>query len=238
MIKKILILSDNEIIAKFLWDNIANNPEYDQLSFDFHHSGNIDSKSWLGGFTKMNVNKKQNQIISDYHLIISAHCKQIFPKELVNSVRCINIHPGYLPYNRGWYPHVFSIINGLPAGVTIHEMDEKIDHGPIIIRKEVELKPWDTSETLYERIIKLEHELIESNFTTIINNNYTLYKPIESGNINYKKDFEKLKNIDINKTGSFNDFFKILRALSFGNLNKLKIGHFEYTISINSTTLR
>lgn len=64
----------------------------------------------------INPKKDFNHIIRTYDLVFSLHCKKIFPKVLTDSVRCINIHPGYCPYNRGIYPHVFSIINGRPAG--------------------------------------------------------------------------------------------------------------------------
>lgn len=236
MDKKILIISDNEVIAKFIWDLIQHSSEFDVKQFDLNHSGKIGDKSWLSSFKEINVIEKQDCLINDRSLIISAHCKQIFPKELVNNVRCVNIHPGYLPFNRGWYPHVFSIINELPAGATIHVMDEKIDHGPIIVRKEIKIEEWDTSKTLYDKIIKLEKELISGNLPKIIKNTYKIYTPKEKGNINFKKDFERLKNIDINKTGSFNDFFSLLRALSFDDLNVVKIGKTPYRVNIKTKT--
>ena len=41
----------------------------------------------------------------------------------------MNLHPSYLPYNRGKDPYVWSILNEKPFGTTIHEMNEKIDDG-------------------------------------------------------------------------------------------------------------
>jgi methionyl-tRNA formyltransferase len=79
-------------------------------------------------------------------------------------MRCINIHPGLNPYNRGWYPQVFAINNGLPHGATIHEMDDKIDHGDIIYQKSVDIKLSDTSKTLYERVLDTEIFLFKENF--------------------------------------------------------------------------
>ena len=65
------------------------------------------------------------------------------------------------PHNRGWFPQVFSLINGKPCGVTIHEIDEKLDHGDIIVQKEVVAEPWDTSLDVYNKILNTEVELIE-----------------------------------------------------------------------------
>jgi len=103
-----------------------------------------------------------NHIIKTYGLVFSVHCKKIFPKFLLEKVRCINVHPGLNPHNKGMFPHVFSIINGLPAGVTIHEMTERIDDGPVIFQEEVKISPHDTGETLYGRILKAEYQLLAS----------------------------------------------------------------------------
>ena len=39
---------------------------------------------------------------------------------------CINLHPAFLPYNRGNYPNVWSIVDKTPAGVTLHYIDEDV----------------------------------------------------------------------------------------------------------------
>ena len=43
------------------------------------------------------------------------------------------------------FQQVFSILNKLPVGVTIHEMDEQLDHGIIIVQKEINIFSWETS---------------------------------------------------------------------------------------------
>ena len=156
-----------------------------------------------------------HNIDSNYDLIISAHCKKIFPSKLVNSFRCINIHPGLNPYNRGWFPQVFSLINKLPIGATIHEVDEKIDHGPIIFQEEVEIESTDTSFSLYNKIIKKEIELFEINFNDIINNSYKTTIPKREGNLNLKKDFDNLCELDLNNVDTLENHINILRALTF-----------------------
>ena len=159
---------------------------------------------------------KANEIKKNYSLAISIHCKQFFPSHLVNNIRCINVHPGYNPYNRGWYPQVFSILNGLKSGVTIHEMDEKLDHGPIIVQKEYKIESWDTSGTAYEKIMKLERELVFEHFLSIRDNKYKAVLPCKEGNINISKDFEKIKCLSLDEHGRFGDFLNRLRALTHG----------------------
>lgn len=111
--------------------------------FDYRYSPFNDEFAGRFGseeVTPMRVSENIGTILRDYSCVIALHCKQVFPAELVKGIRCINIHPGLNPYNRGWFPHVFSIINGLPVGVTLHEMDKELDHGPIIDQEELKVR--------------------------------------------------------------------------------------------------
>lgn len=167
--------------------------------------------------------------LGDYDLIFSLHCKKIFPKWLVSTVRCINIHPGYNPYNRGMFPHVWSIINGLPAGVTIHEMDEKIDNGAILARQRVFLTQYDTSETLYKRVIDAEIGLLMSALGDILDGKLESFNPEVSGNYNSMNDFKKLCEIDLNEHSKT---INILRALTHGDYKNAKFGNRHLKLEI------
>src|ERR1700687_1667074 len=168
----------------------------------------------LGDVPRLDLRTRHVTIGDQYGLTISIHCKQLFPPELIKSVRCVNIHPGFNPFNRGWFPQAFSIINGMKAGVTIHEIDEKLDHGPIIVQKEYEIKPWDTSGSAYANIMKLERELLLEHYPSIRTGSYSARPPEEEGNVNYKRDFEDLKKIDLSRRGCFRDFLNHIRALT------------------------
>lgn len=72
----------------------------------------------------------------------------------------LNLHTSYLPWNRGAYPNVWSILDGSPAGVTLHRVDAGWDTGPIIAQRRVPVEPWDTAGTLYEKLIATGAELV------------------------------------------------------------------------------
>jgi methionyl-tRNA formyltransferase len=189
--------------------------------------GDIDIRQSRGGTLQdlpvIDARRDIDRIIRDYGLVISIHCRQFFPASLVNAVRCVNVHPGFNPSNRGWFPQIFSLINGKPAGVTIHEMDEQLDHGPIIVQEEVQLRRWDTSGSAYRRIMLAERRLLMANFPMIRDGTYETYSPGE-GNLNTKEDFERLKRIDLNETGTFADFLNRLRALTH---NEVRNAYFD-----------
>lgn len=65
---------------------------------------------------------------------------------------CLNLHLSYLPYNRGAYPNVWCIVEGTPAGVSLHYMDPGVDTGPILKRRKVPVEPADTGYTLYRKL--------------------------------------------------------------------------------------
>ncbi len=165
----------------------------------------------------IDMKKDQTGLPSKYDLIFSLHCKQLFPAELIKKIKCINVHPGFNPYNRGWFPQVFSIVNGMKAGATIHEIDEQLDHGAIIAQREVPIESYDTSMSVYEKIQTAEVELLKENLENILSNNYSTFLPKEEGKVNLKKDFNALCKIDLNKRVTMKWALDYLRALTHGD---------------------
>jgi len=161
----------------------------------------------------VDVKKEADRIVSEYDLVFSFHCKQIFPESLTSGTRCINFHPGFNPYNRGWFPHIFSMVNGLPTGVTVHEMDKYIDKGRIIYQEKVSIEESDDSEKVYDKIMKLEEKIMMDKFEDIINKKYSTFVP-EKGNCNTKVDYEKFRKIDLDQKLSFRECLNFLRALT------------------------
>lgn len=85
-------------------------------------------------------------------LVISYRYRHILSKDVVRSVRCINLHPSYLPYGRGADSNPWSFLEDTPKGVTIHHMDEGLDTGEIIVQKKVVFKKEKTLGETYDRL--------------------------------------------------------------------------------------
>ena len=83
-------------------------------------------------------------------LIISCYNPKIIPKEELTCL-AINFHPGLLPYNRGMYSHIWPLVDGSPAGVTIHYINDKLDGGNILVQKRVPVYPMDIASDLEDR---------------------------------------------------------------------------------------
>lgn len=81
-----------------------------------------------------------------------------FAREYKNKI--MNIHPALLPAFKGTRGIMDAFRYGVKkTGVSVHFVDEELDHGPIILQEAVTISEDDTPETLEEKIHKVEHRL-------------------------------------------------------------------------------
>jgi methionyl-tRNA formyltransferase len=129
---------------------------------------------------------------------------------------CVNLHPSYLPYNRGKSPNVWSIVNGTPVGVTFHYMNEDIDEGDIIARRRIETSFADTGKDLHRRLERAQFDLFtdvwpefESGAVEVTPQRQT------DGRFHTVEDFRALCEIDPDAEYTARDLLDRLRALTF-----------------------
>ncbi len=211
----ICVITDNEYIYNEFQNLIKDSLHRFTFFYSYKNAAFLKKYSESNSFRPINLKEEDDTFFSKYGLFFSLHCKQLFPSKLVDKYRCINIHPGLNPFNRGWFPQVFSIINKKPIGVTIHEMDNQLDHGPIIYQKEINIKQEETSYDIYCRIQRLEIEMLKLHLDDLILGKYKSYPMKDEGNINYMHDFKSLCKIELNQIGTFGEFIDILRATTF-----------------------
>jgi methionyl-tRNA formyltransferase len=73
----------------------------------------------------------------------------------------INVHGSLLPKYRGAAPIQWAIASGeTVTGVTTMRLDEGLDTGPMLMRREVPIGPSETSEDLYPRLSQIGAELL------------------------------------------------------------------------------
>ena len=75
--------------------------------------------------------------------------------------RVLNVHPALLPSFPGAHGVADALDWGVKVtGVTVHLVDEEVDHGPILLQEAIEVHHDDTWATLEPRIHALEHRLL------------------------------------------------------------------------------
>lgn len=129
---------------------------------------------------------------------------------------CVNLHPALLPYNRGAHPNVWSIVEGTPAGATLHLVDEGVDTGAILAQRELPVEPVDTGETIYRRLEQVCVDLFQQAWPEFVAGKLTPQpQPREADTSHRVRDLERISEIDLNRSYRASDLINLLRARTF-----------------------
>jgi methionyl-tRNA formyltransferase len=88
---------------------------------------------------------------------------QIIPAAIIYSppLNSINLHFSLLPKYRGASPVQWAILNGeKKTGVTVFELNERMDEGDILAKKKVEILPGEYAADLEDRLSRIGAELL------------------------------------------------------------------------------
>ncbi|MBE5819616.1 MAG: methionyl-tRNA formyltransferase [Clostridiales bacterium] len=88
---------------------------------------------------------------------------RILPEEILNIPKfgCINVHPSLLPKYRGSAPIQWAILNGdKTTGVTTMYLNNEMDAGDIILKREVKIDADENSGELWTRLSKIGADLL------------------------------------------------------------------------------
>jgi phosphoribosylglycinamide formyltransferase-1 len=96
-------------------------------------------------------------------IVALAGFMRILGPELVGAFRgrMLNVHPALLPA----FPGAQAVADALDwgvkvTGVTVHLVDEKVDHGPVVFQEAIEVQPDDDWNALEARVHEVEHRLL------------------------------------------------------------------------------
>ena len=118
-------------------------------------------------FDKEEFNKSQFEINSqkallnfEIEMICLAGFMQILSRNFLYKwkKKIINIHPSYLPKNKGLNAQKQAIEEKAAfTGCTVHFVNEEVDSGEVILQEKVKIEPEDNVQTLSNRILQKEH---------------------------------------------------------------------------------
>ena len=106
-----------------------------------------------------------------------------------------NLHASLLPDYRGAAPINWAIMNGeTKTGVSTFFIDEKIDTGAVILRKEIAIAPDDTAGILHDKLMHLGSEAVIETLHLIENNKVkTEIQPEQETKTAYKLNKDNCK---------------------------------------------
>ncbi|MGH7799708.1 MAG: methionyl-tRNA formyltransferase [Thermodesulfobacteriota bacterium] len=143
-------------------------------------------------------------------LICVAAYGKILPKNILDFPPhgSINVHASLLPKYRGAAPINWAIIRGEKVtGITTMKMDEEMDTGDMLLKKEVPIGDEDTGETLSEKLSEIGAKLLiqtirllkEGKLSPIPqDHSQATYAPMlkkEDGKIDWEKPAKEIRNL-------------------------------------------
>jgi phosphoribosylglycinamide formyltransferase-1 len=119
--------------------------------------------------SELKANNVDLVCLAGYMRIISPEFVAAFPD------RILNVHPSLLPSFPGLEAQTQALEFGAKvAGCTVHFVDEKVDHGVIILQRAVPVEDDDTAETLSARILEQEHLAYPEAIARVVSGEYRI----------------------------------------------------------------
>ena len=138
-------------------------------------------------------------IPSSTSYIICYKYQHILSKPFIDSFNglIINLHISYLPWNKGSDPNFWSFYHNTPKGVTIHQLTENIDAGPIYCQQKIEFDQDETLKTSYTKLCLAMEQFFIASWPDIKNGDVQPMPQTGEGSFNLHKDFCKIfKTLD------------------------------------------
>jgi methionyl-tRNA formyltransferase len=163
------------------------------------------------------------------------------PKEVfsIPALGTINLHASLLPDYRGAAPINWVLINNERiTGVTTFFINEKIDHGDIILKKEILINENDDFKSLYNRLSVIGSEVLLKTIKIVASGKAKIQKQDESKDLNLAPKLNST-NTRINWNENTDKILGMIRGLSPrpGSWTTLKNGDKEFRVKILKASL-
>lgn len=148
---------------------------------------------------------------------LSVHYPRIFRSELLARYRATyNLHPGLLPFGRGYFPAFWALWEGTPAGATLHVMTERLDGGPVALQREVAYDDRDTGGSLHARVTAAERALLVEAWKTLrTGDDLESAAQDQGGSYHSRADFERIRDPESLDRMSGGQLERLARCLTF-----------------------
>lgn len=153
----------------------------------------------------------------------------------------LNLHPAYLPYNRGWHTPSWAILDGTPAGASLHFMTEGLDNGDVVYQEQTAVDPADTAHTLYLKLKALELRVFVEGWRRIRNGRVSSkVQPERHATFHRRRDlFEPaVQKIELDDVMRASDLLRRLRALTTSRVDEaayFESGDRRYRVQVTIT---
>lgn len=128
----------------------------------------------------------------------------------------VNLHPGYLPYNKGFYYYAWAELDGTPAGVSIHRMVSEVDAGPIISQSRVRVDKSDTGLVIYDKHVQESIRLFQATWPSLEDQSYRVFPQRHKGTHRKISQTDAARELDPDQRYTARELIDLLRVFTVG----------------------
>lgn len=128
----------------------------------------------------------------------------------------LNLHPSFLPFNRGRHPNFWCLATDTPCGASLHFVDRGIDTGPVIAREAIETTWEDTGASVYMRTRELVMQLFSQHIDAIVDGRLR-GEPQDpgAGSFHLSSELVSASEIDLDEPTTARQVLNRIRARTF-----------------------
>jgi methionyl-tRNA formyltransferase len=149
-------------------------------------------------------------------LVINGGISRLVPEHIINKGNFLNIHPSFLPYNKGSHHSFWGIREKTPLGASIHWMNKELDQGPILFQEVFHDDGFLTAEEIQKKSESLGVGLIAKHIAQIMSGEINLV-PNSGGTFHRKSEILAASTLQSNDTISGIELWNLIRATRNGN---------------------
>ena len=148
--------------------------------------------------------------------LLSIHFPYIIPQAVLDIPKfgALNLHPAFLPYNRGWHTPSWAILEGTPYGATLHWIDAGMDTGDVALQRSVDVLASDTANTLYARVLAAEIEILRDAIPLLKSFSIPRVPQKGQGTEHIKSDLKRVRRLDLDERLPVREVLRRIRALT------------------------
>jgi len=169
---------------------------------------------------------------------LSVHYPRLIKQPLLKRYRKMyNLHPGYLPWGRGYYPVFWALWENTPAGATLHEITLELDKGAIVEQVQVEYSNCDTGYTLFTRVREAEKLIFNTYVAQLLRGEELPTHPqVGTGTYHPKSEFVKLKTSTNWREMSSSQLLDLIRCMTFPDYSgmELELGDVRFSLKLET----
>lgn len=154
--------------------------------------------------------------------LLSVHFPYLFPPSVlaIPRIGTLNLHPAFLPFNKGWHTPSWAILERTPAGATLHWVDGGVDSGDIALQREEKVRSSDTAHSLYQRLLALEIDLLASAVPLLKSGRLPRTPQAAKGSTHRKADLASRQQLDLGRNAQIGEVIDVLRALTTNDMKE------------------